>query len=102
MAVAEVSIEPVGTCSASIGDLITACVGVLQQQQDVKWDVTAMGTILEGDRGRILSLVQQMDDACFRAGAPRVLTNLRIDERSDKLLHMDEMEREVESNLGLV
>ncbi|MBI2865211.1 MAG: MTH1187 family thiamine-binding protein [Chloroflexi bacterium] len=100
MAVAEVSIEPIGTCSTSVSDLITACVGVLEKQTDVKWDVTAMGTILEGDRARILSLVGQMDDACVKAGAPRVLTNLRIDERSDKVLHMDEMESEVESQFG--
>lgn len=101
MAVAEVSIEPLGTGTPSIGDLITACVSVLQKQQDVKWEVTAMGTILEGDRSRIMSLVQEMDDACFRAGAKRVVTNVRIDERSDKALHMQDMEREVESKLGL-
>jgi len=99
MAVAEVSIEPLGTGSTSISDIITASVKVLQNEPNIKFDVTAMGTIIEGDRHQILSLLERMEDACFRAGAERVITNLRLDDRRDKQISMQQMEREVEQRL---
>lgn len=101
MVVAEVSFEPIGTGSTSYSDIVTACVGVLNQQKDVKFDVTAMSTILEGDRDRVLKAVADMEEACFKAGAKRVITNLRIDERRDgPMKSAQEMESEVEQNLG--
>ena len=50
MVVAEVSIEPIGTGSPSIGEFVTACVELLEKERDLKFQVTAMGTIVEGDR----------------------------------------------------
>ena len=99
MVVAEVSIEPIGTGSPSILDFVTACVELLEKQRDVKYEVTAMGTIIEGDRKRILTLVDQMHETCLNMGAKRVLTEFRMDERVDKPLHIDDMEREVQEHL---
>ena len=101
MVIAEVSIEPIGTGTPSYSDLVAASVTVLKGQKDVKYDVTAMGTILEGERSNVLKLVEDMTEACFKAGAKRVLTSLRLDERRDRPMHhMDEMEREVEQKAG--
>lgn len=100
MVVAEVSIEPIGTSSPSYSDIVTACVSALSKQPDIKFDVTAMGTILEGEREKVLRAVSDMEDACFRAGAQRVVTNLRIDERRDRPMKpAQEMEREVEQRI---
>jgi len=43
-----------------------------------------MFTTLEGDLGEILELVQRMQDAVFAAGAERVSTVVKIDERRDR------------------
>lgn len=100
MVVAEVSVEPIGTGSPSMLEFVTACVEILEKQRDLKYDVTAMGTIIEGDRKRILTIVDQMHEKCLSMGAMRVLTEFRMDERVDKPLHMDEMEREVEERVA--
>ncbi len=100
MAVAEISLEPVGTCSASISDIITESVKMLKGEPNVRFDVTAMGTIVEGDAHQILSLAECMREACFKAGATRVITTIRLDERRDKAMSMQEMEREVEQRLA--
>ncbi len=99
MVVAEVSVEPIGTGSPSMLDFVTACVELLERQRGVKYEVTAMGTIIEGDRKQILSLVDQMHEKCLSMGAKRVLTEFRMDERVDKSLRIDEMQREVKEQL---
>ena len=43
--------------------------------------------------------MDRMHDKCLQMGAKRVLTEFRMDERVDKPLHMEEMEREVEQHL---
>ncbi len=101
MIVAEVSIEPVGTGRASYSDIVAESVKVLGHQKDVKYQVTAMSTVLEGDRNAILRVVHEMEEACFKAGAKRCVTNLRIDERRDKPMHgIQEMERVIETKIG--
>ncbi|MBI4318136.1 MAG: MTH1187 family thiamine-binding protein [Chloroflexi bacterium] len=102
MIVAEVSIEPIGTGTPSYGDLVAESVKVLKGQNDVTYDITAMGTILEGDREKVIRLVNEMTEACFKAGAKRCLTNVRLDERRDRpMLPMEEMERQIEQKLGI-
>ncbi|MCL5957742.1 MAG: MTH1187 family thiamine-binding protein [Chloroflexi bacterium] len=101
MIVAEVSIEPIGTGKASYSDIVAESVKALERQKDVKYEITAMSTVLEGDRSTILRAVQEMEEACFKAGAQRCVTNLRIDERRDKPMHgIQEMERVVETKIG--
>src|SRR3990170_73014 len=100
MVVAEISVEPIGTGSPGIADFVTACVELLENQRDVKFEVTAMGTILEGERKTVLTLLDQMHEKCLQMGAPRVLTELRMDERVDKPLHITDMEREVQEYLS--
>ena len=99
MVVAEISIEPIGTGSPSIGEFVTACVELLEREPNVKFEVTAMGTIVEGDRRTVLSLVDQMHEKCLHMGAQRVLTEFRMDERMDKPLNIEVMQREVEEHL---
>jgi uncharacterized protein (TIGR00106 family) len=101
MAVAEISIEPLGTDSPSVGDLITASVQALKKEGNLKFDVTAMGTVVEGDSAQLLQAALRMQEACFQAGAKRVLLSIRLDERHDKTSSMEQMESKVERNLGL-
>ncbi len=84
MAIAEVSIIPVGTGSPSVSRYVARAVTVLQQEKDVKYELTPMGTVIEGDLNRILALVEAMHQTAFDEGALRVVTRVEIDDRRDK------------------
>lgn len=100
MAVAEISVEPIGTCSTGFGDIVRETVSVLKNEPDLKYDVTAMGTIVEGDRTRILEAAGRMESACLQAGAERCLLTIRLDERVDRASSMRRMEAEVEERIS--
>ena len=84
MALVEVSIVPLGTGTSSISKYIAQAVRVLQGEEDIKYELTAMGTIIEGDLEQLLALVRKMHEAVFDAGAMRVVTMIKIDDRRDK------------------
>lgn len=84
MALVEVSVIPVGTRTCSLSQYIAQAVQVLQGEEDIKYELTAMGTIIEGDLERLLALVRKMHEAVFDAGAMRVVTMIKIDDRRDK------------------
>jgi len=84
MAIVEVSIVPIGTETASLSKYVAGAVQILQGEKDVKYELTAMGTIIEGDLERLLALVRKMHQSAFDAGVKRVVTTVKIDERRDK------------------
>lgn len=84
MAIVEVSIIPLGTQTPSLSRYIARAVRVLQAEEDIEYELTAMGTIIEGDLSRLMSLVEKMHEAVFAAGVARVVTTLKIDDRRDK------------------
>lgn len=89
MVVAQVSLVPTGTCSAGISDYVVAALKVLDNYPDLQYRLTPMGTIIEADIDEVWAVVREMHEACFRAGAPRVVMDLRVDDRRDKPLSMD-------------
>lgn len=84
MAIAEVSVVPLGTGSPSVSQYVARAVKVLQQQKDIKYETTAMGTIVEGDLDTILTVVKKMHEAVFGEDVVRVVTTVKIDDRRDK------------------
>ncbi len=84
MAIAEVSVVPLGTKSASVSRYVAQAVKVLQQEKDIKYELTGMGTIIEGDLDKILTVVKKMHEATFGEGVARVVTTVKIDDRRDK------------------
>jgi uncharacterized protein (TIGR00106 family) len=80
----EVSIIPVGTPTPSLSQYVARAVKILQDAPDIKYELTAMGTIIEGDMKRLLALAGRMHQSAFEAGAVRVATTIKIDERRDK------------------
>ena len=56
------------------------------KEKNIKYEITSMGTILEGDLGEILRVVQNMHESTFGEGIARVVTTIRIDDRQDKTL----------------
>ena len=84
MAIAEVSVIPLGTKTASVSQYVARAVRALEREKDIKYETTAMGTIVEGDLDRILAVVKKMHEETFGEGVARVLTMVKIDDRRDK------------------
>ena len=86
MAIAEVSIIPLGTGSPSVSKHVARAISVLQQEKGIKYELTSMGTIIEGDLDSILQAIKKMHQATFDEGVVRVVTTIKIDDRRDKEL----------------
>jgi uncharacterized protein (TIGR00106 family) len=90
MAIAEVSVVPLGTKTPSVSQYVARAVRALEREKDIKYETTAMGTIIEGDLDRILAVVKKMHEGTFGEGVARVLTTVKIDDRRDKAQGMSE------------
>jgi uncharacterized protein (TIGR00106 family) len=90
MAIAEISVVPLGTKTTSISQYVARAVKVLEQEKDIKYEMTAMGTIIEGDLDKILAAVKKMHEGTFGEGVARVVTTIKIDDRRDKAQGMKE------------
>ncbi len=85
MAVVEISIVPLGTGSTSMSQYVAACEKELRENSTgLKYELTAMGTIIEGDLDQIISLIRRLHEVPFRLGVARVSTSIKIDDRRDK------------------
>ncbi len=85
MAIVEVSVVPLGTATPSVSKYVAKAEKVLQEAKDIKYELTAMGTIIEGDLENLLDLVKKMHRAVLdSAEIMRVVTTVKIDERRDK------------------
>jgi uncharacterized protein (TIGR00106 family) len=88
MAIAEISVVPLGTKTPSVSQYVARAVKVLEHEKDIKYEITAMGTIIEGDLDRVLTVVRKMHEETFGDGVARVVTTIKIDDRRDKAQSM--------------
>jgi uncharacterized protein (TIGR00106 family) len=100
MAMMEISIVPVGTQSPSVSKYVAGAVRILRGEPGIKYELTAMGTIIEGDLEHLLILAGKMHRSAFDAGAMRVLTTIKVDERRDKPLTIQGKIAAVKEKLG--
>ena len=82
--IAEIKIIPIGTATTGLSQYIAACLNSVKQAQDISYQLTAMGTIVQGPLGQVLELAQKMHEVPFTMGAKRVVTVINIDDRRDK------------------
>ncbi len=97
--IAELVVVPLGTGSPSLSSYV-AGVEKLLATFNLKTMLTPMGTVLEGDLDEVLRAVRAVHEVPFQAGALRVSTTVKIDERRDKELSMDGKVRAVREKLG--
>jgi uncharacterized protein (TIGR00106 family) len=100
MAIIDISVVPVGTGKPSVSEYVAGAVRILKNEPDIKYELTAMNTIIEGDLEKLLSLAQRMHRSAFDAGAKRVVTTIRIDERRDRPLTIEGKIKSVKDKLG--
>jgi uncharacterized protein (TIGR00106 family) len=99
VAIVAVSISPLGE-GVGVSAFVAEATRVLRSQERVRYELGPMFTTLEGDLDEILALVRQMQEAVFAAGAQRVSTVLKIDDRRDRKASMREKVRAVEEKLA--
>ena len=100
MAIIDISIVPVGTAGPSVSEFVVGAVQILQDEPGIKYELTAMNTIIEGNLEHLLALIKRMHDSAFNSGIQRVVTTVRIDERRDKPLTMAGKIEAVKKRLG--
>jgi uncharacterized protein (TIGR00106 family) len=99
VAIAEISIVPIGTPSTSVSRYVAACVKVLEES-GLSYELHGMGTIIEGDLRALFEVVQRMHEVPFDAGALRVVTTLKVDDRRDKEASAKEKVSAVKAHLA--
>ena len=100
MAVCSVSVVPVGTGSTSVSPYVARCHEILAGRQGIKYRLTPMSTVIEGDLEIVLATVARLHEVPFEKGAMRVLTTIMVDDRRDRELTMDGKISSVEEKLG--
>lgn len=99
MAIVEVTIAPLGTPGTSLSRYVANCHRVLAEANDLKYELNPMGTVIEGNLDRILSVIREMHEVPFGEGAQRVSTLIRIDDRRDKAATMADKIQAVKEKL---
>lgn len=89
---------PVGTEGTSLSKYVA---GALEELEDagVDYELTASGTILEGELEETLEVARKMHESVFERGVLRVITTIEIDDRRDKKLTIGGKKRSVEEKL---
>ena len=83
MAIAAVSLSPLGV-GLSVSEYVAAAIRVLERQDRVRWQLDSMFTTLEGEPEDLFRVIREMQEAVFAAGAQRVGTVIKMDERRDR------------------
>lgn len=99
MAIAQATIVPLGTASTSVSKYVAGCHKILKDEKRIKYELTPMATIFEGELDVILEVIRKMHEIPFENGAKRVLTTINIDDRRDKEASMDQKLNSVREKL---
>ncbi len=86
--IVEISVVPLGTGTPSVSSYVAACVREVKRSK-IAYQLTPMGTILEGELEEVLALVRRLHEIPFDLGAVRVSTSIKIDDRRDQEATME-------------
>lgn len=85
MAIAEVSILPVGTGSTSLSGWVADLQRLLAAAPEpIHYEMTGMSTLIEAAPAHLFAVLARLHEAPFLQGAGRVYTVVKIDDRRDK------------------
>jgi uncharacterized protein (TIGR00106 family) len=100
MAIAAVSLSPLGI-GISVSEYVAVAVRVLEAQDRVRWQLDSMFTTLEGEPDDLFAVIREMQEAIFAAGAQRVGTVIKMDDRRDRAdVSMEEKVASVRARLS--
>ncbi len=98
-AIMEISVLPIGKAGASLGDTVVEVLKVAEKH-GVNYELSAMGTTIEGDLETLFRIAREMHEVSFALGYPRVLTTIKIDDRRDKDLTLKYKVESVKAKLA--
>lgn len=98
MALMEINVAPLGTGSTSVGEFVVNMQRLLAGH-GLPYELTDMGTIIEGDIDQLLTLAEALHESTFSHGAKRVYTVIKIDDRRDKEVHLGQKTGSVKERL---
>ncbi|MFS0861548.1 MTH1187 family thiamine-binding protein [Fredinandcohnia sp. 179-A 10B2 NHS] len=93
MAIVDVTVIPIGTPTPSVSTYVAEIQKILQKYKDeglINFQLTPMNTIIEGELSTLFKVIQAIHEAPFAKGIERVATNIRIDDRRDKKVSMND------------
>ena len=98
MAILEISVVPIGTGETSLSSYVADCLRVLKKEK-VRYELSSMGTNIEGDLKDLFKIASAMHQVPFRKGALRVVTTMKIDDRRDKKGTLEGKKKAVKNKL---
>ncbi|WP_070120675.1 MTH1187 family thiamine-binding protein [Bacillus marinisedimentorum] len=102
MAIADVTVIPIGTETPSVSEYVADLQKILKQYEaegKISFRLTPMNTLIEGELSTLFEVIQSIHEAPFQKGIKRVATNIRIDDRRDKASSMTSKLESVENRL---
>ncbi|MFZ5432939.1 MAG: MTH1187 family thiamine-binding protein [Calditrichota bacterium] len=99
MAIVAVSIAPSDAGGVSLSKYVAAAEQALRDDGRVNYRLDPMFTTLEGDLDVCFEVIRKMQEAVFAAGSQRVGTVIKIDDRRDKAVRMEDKIASVEGKL---
>ena len=99
---AEISIVPIGTSDTSMSKEIAAAYDAIRNIKNLKKvTLTPMSTQVESDNlDYVFQAIHAAHDSAKSAGAKRVISTIRIDERLDKSNTLDEKIQSVKTKVS--
>lgn len=94
MAIVDISVVPIGTKTTSVREFVKESLKIIRKS-GLKYQVSSMGTAIEGKLDEVLPIIKAIHNACFRKGAKRLLTTIKIDDRRDRHQTMEDKIRAV-------
>ena len=98
MAILAISVVPIGTKDPSLSSFVADCIRIVREEK-VHYELTAMGTNIEGNLRDLIRIGIKMHEAPFKKGVFRVATTFRIDDRRDKKGTMSGKKKAVQKKL---
>ncbi|MGF9974674.1 MTH1187 family thiamine-binding protein [Bacillus velezensis] len=102
MAIADVTIIPIGTKKPSVSEYVADVQNILEGYKaagKIKFQLTPMNTLIEGELSDLFAVIQDIHEAPFQKGLHRVATNIRIDDRRDKETTLESKIKSVSKHL---
>ena len=85
MAVAELTLIPIGTKTTSVSKYIAGALDSIGEIEGLTCELNAMGTtIAHKDLKVLYDVIRRMQESVFENGADRVYSVVKIDDRHDK------------------
>jgi uncharacterized protein (TIGR00106 family) len=85
MAVAELTLVPIGTNTTSVSKYIAGALDSIGEVEGLNYELNPMGTVISHkDLNVLYDVIRKMQESVFEHGANRVYSVIKIDDRRDK------------------